>query len=75
MRPSPGPVLALPNLGAGMLYFVPRLRYVKFFFKCTCILSGLVLSADVVTEARSKVGLPQDGQNFLVLSLHILRKD
>jgi hypothetical protein len=27
---------------------------------------------EIVTVARRRVGLPQDGQNFLVWSLHIL---
>jgi hypothetical protein len=30
---------------------------------------------DMVTDARSRVGLPQDGQNFFDASLHILRGD
>lgn len=57
-----------------MEYLVPRVRYWKFGLRWTCIagVESVAVGEEIVTDARSKVGLPHDGQNFLVLSLHIL---
>lgn len=64
--PSPGPVFADPCFGAGIEYFVPRRRYWKFGFKCTCITGASFAApgAETVTVARRSEGFPQEGQNF-----------
>ena len=75
MSPVPVPVLDVPGFGAGIEYFVPRVRYWKFFFKWTSM-AGVEPSAvgeDAVTVVRNRAGFPQEGQNFFVEYLHILR--
>lgn len=74
IRPSPVPVFADPALGAGIENLVPRVLNWKFFFKCTCKagVDELAVGDEIVTEARMRVGFPQDGQNFRDASLQIL---
>ena len=53
---------------------MPRVLYWKFFLRCTCRAGvlGPAVGEEIVTEARSSEGFPQDGQNLRELSLQIL---
>lgn len=75
IRPVPGPVFADPVLGEGMEYLVPRVLYWKLGLRCTCIVGEFedAPGAATVTDARSKVGFPHEGQNLFELSLHNLK--
>ena len=66
--------MAEPDFGAGMEYIVPRFLYWKFFFKWTWSAGAdeFALGDETVTDARSSVGFPQEGQNLRELSLQIL---
>lgn len=67
MSPSPLPVLADPGFGEGMEYLEPRIRCWKLGLRWTCN-TGAFLEAfgdEIVTVARKREGLPQEGQNFL----------
>ena len=76
IKPVPGPVFADPALGEGIEYLVPRVLYWKLGFRCTFIMGAFVgaSGAATVTDARSNVGFPHEGQNFFELSLHILNE-
>jgi len=75
IKPVPGPVFADPALGEGIEYLVPRVLYWKLGLRWTCITGAFAdaSGAATVTDARSKVGFPHEGQNFFELSLHILK--
>ena len=67
ISPSPGPFFADPGVGAGMGYFVPRMRYWKFGLRWTWRTgaSPAAFGADTVAVARRSEGLPHEGQNCL----------
>jgi len=66
MSPSPGPVFAEPDFGAGIEYFVPRIRYWKFGLRWTWSTGAFLAAfgAEIVTVARKSEGLPHEGQNL-----------
>lgn len=62
--------LAVPWVGFGILYTLPRLLYWKFFLRY----SWKFPEASVLHETRVKVACPQDGQNCFVVSLQTLKQ-